>query len=71
MLPRALATVDPQQREPLYVEAFRAWTEDAVTAITHLQPRPMAYARGLAGPQEAWVGDSAMIWNAWEWRWRS
>ena len=45
--------------------------EDAVLAITHLQPRPMAYAAGLSGPKETWVGDSAMIWNPWEWRWRA
>lgn len=68
-LPRALATVDPKEREALYVEAFKAWTADAVIAITHLQPRPMVYARELAGPKHTWVGESAMIWNSWEWKW--
>jgi peptide/nickel transport system substrate-binding protein len=70
LLPRALATVDPGERESLYVEVFKAWTDDAVLAITHLQPRPMAFARGLRGPKETWVGDSAMIWNPWEWEWQ-
>ena len=66
---RALSTVDPREREPAFVEAFKAWTADAVVNPTHLQPRVVASAGGLAGAKETWVGESGIIWNSWEWRW--
>lgn len=53
----------------LLVEALKAMTADAVVTVTHLQPRAVAYRRGLTGPKETWVGESALIWNSWEWRW--
>ena len=45
-------------------------TADAVVTPTHLQPRTLAYRRGLEGPTETWVGENA-IWNIWQWRWTS
>jgi peptide/nickel transport system substrate-binding protein len=68
--PRVLATVDDKERERLLVESLKAMTADAVVNPTHLQPRAMAYRAGLVGPKEPWVGESALIWNAWEWHWR-
>jgi len=67
---RALSAVDPREREPLFVEAFRAWTSDAVVTPTHLQPRIVAYPNGLRGPKETWVGESGIPWNSWEWEWK-
>jgi len=68
-LQRALSTVDVREREPLFVEAFKAWTADAVVTPTHLQPRVVAYPAGLRGVKETWVGESGLIWNSWEWHW--
>ncbi len=67
--PRVLATIDAKDREPLLINALTAMTNDAVINPTHLQPRSMVYRSGITGPQEPWVGESALIWNAWEWRW--
>jgi peptide/nickel transport system substrate-binding protein len=66
---KALGTISDHEREPLIVEALRAMTADAVVSVTHLQPRPVAYRAGLTGPRETWVGESALIWNSWEWTW--
>lgn len=66
---KAVGTIDDRDREPLLVEALKAMTADAVVTITHLQPRAVAYRAGLSGPKETWVGESALIWNIWEWRW--
>jgi peptide/nickel transport system substrate-binding protein len=66
---RALATVDVKQREGYFVEALKAMTADAVVTPTHLQPRPLAYRRGLVGPKESPDGGGAFLWNIWEWRW--
>jgi len=35
----------------------------------HYRSRAMAYRHGLIGPQQPWIGEAALIWNAWEWRW--
>jgi peptide/nickel transport system substrate-binding protein len=67
--PKVLATIDPKDREPLLVAALSAMASDAVVNPTHLQPRSMAYRNGLTGPKEPWVGESALVWNVWEWRW--
>lgn len=67
--PKVMATVDPKEREPVLVEALKAMTTDAVVNPTHLQPRSMVYRAGLMGPKEPWVGESALIWNPWEWQW--
>jgi ABC-type transport system substrate-binding protein len=67
--PRVLATIDAKEREPLLVTALTAMASDAMINPTHLQPRSMAYRNGLTGPKEPWVGESALIWNPWEWRW--
>lgn len=67
--PKVLATIDARQREEVLVEALQAMTADAVVDPTHLQPRSMVYRAGLAGPREAWVGEGALVWNVWEWRW--
>jgi peptide/nickel transport system substrate-binding protein len=69
--PKVLGAVSPREREPLLVEALIAMTTDAVVNPTHLQPRSMAYRAGLVGPKEPWVGESALIWNPWEWHWQS
>jgi peptide/nickel transport system substrate-binding protein len=69
MWPKALGTVDPKERDPLIVAALKAMTDDAVVTPTHLQPRVMAYRKGLTGPREPWADDRAMIWNIWEWHW--
>src|SRR5207248_1782150 len=69
-LPRALSTIDVRAREPLYVEAFKAWTADAAVNVQHLQPRPVAYAPGLTGPKQTWVGETGIMWNPWEWAWK-
>ncbi len=69
--PRVTATIDPKEREGILVEALRAMTADAAVTPTHLQPQAMAYRAGLTGPKQPWVGESAQIWNPWEWRWRS
>ena len=66
---KAIGTILDREREPLLVEALKAMTADAVVTVTHLQPRAMAYRKGLVGPKETWVGESALIWNSWEWRW--
>jgi peptide/nickel transport system substrate-binding protein len=69
VLTRALASVEPREREHLYVEAFRAWTADAAINVTHLQPRVIAYPSEVRGPKQPWVGDTTFIWNLWEWAW--
>jgi hypothetical protein len=61
--------IDARERESILVEALTAMSVDAVVNTIHLQPRAMAYRSGLVGPQETWVGEGALIWNAWEWRW--
>ena len=66
---RALGTVDAREREPVLVEALKVMTEDAVVTPVHLQPRAVAYRKGLTGPREPWVDDNAIMWNIWEWRW--
>jgi ABC-type transport system substrate-binding protein len=66
---KALATVDVQQREGFFVEALKAMNQDAVVQPTHLQPRPLAYRRGLVGPKESPDGGGAFLWNVWEWHW--
>jgi len=68
--PKVLGAVEDREREGHLVEALKAMTEDAAVTITHLQPRPMAYRAGLTGPRETWVGESALMWNSWEWQWR-
>ncbi|MBM2812307.1 MAG: hypothetical protein HW416_3066, partial [Chloroflexi bacterium] len=68
--PKVLGTVDDHQREGYLVEVLKAMTADAVVNVTHLQPRPMAYREGLTGPTESWVGESALLWNVWEWHWK-
>jgi peptide/nickel transport system substrate-binding protein len=68
--PKVLATPDPKEREALIVEALRAMTADAGVNVTNLQPKPMAYRAGLAGPRQPWSED-AIAWNAWEWHWKS
>ena len=66
---KALATVDLAERERYFVTALRAMNEDAVVNPTHLQPRPLAYRRGIVGPAESADGGGAFLWNVWEWRW--
>jgi len=68
--PKVLGTIDDREREGLLVDVLKAMTADAVVTITHLQPRPMAYRAGLVGPKETWIGESALIWNSWEWQWK-
>ena len=70
MWTKALGTISDREREPLLVEALKAMTADAIVTVTHLQPRPMAYRAGLTGPRETWVGESALVWNIWEWQWK-
>jgi peptide/nickel transport system substrate-binding protein len=67
--PKVLATPDPKDREALIVEALRAFTADAAVNVTNLQPKPIAYRAGLAGPRQPWSED-AMLWNTWEWQWK-
>jgi peptide/nickel transport system substrate-binding protein len=69
--PRVTATIDPKQSEAVLIEALQVMTADAAVTPTHLQPQAMAYRAGLTGSIPPWVGESAQIWNAWEWRWRS
>jgi ABC-type transport system substrate-binding protein len=66
---KVLATVDAREREAVLVEALRAMTADAVVNPLHSRPRAMAYRPGLVGPQLSWVGEAALMWNAWEWHW--
>jgi peptide/nickel transport system substrate-binding protein len=67
---KAMATLDARDREPLYVEVFRAMTADAVVTPTHLQPRAFAYTADLIGPRESSQNAGALVWNSWEWHWR-
>ncbi len=67
---KALGTIGDRDREPLLVAAIVAMTNDAIVTPTHLQPRAVAYRNGITGPKETWVGESALIWNVWEWRWK-
>jgi peptide/nickel transport system substrate-binding protein len=66
---KALATLDVRQREALFVEALKAMTADAVVNPTHFQPKAIVYRRGIVGPTQTWVGEAAIIWNIWDWRW--
>jgi hypothetical protein len=65
-----MVTLDLKEREGILVEALKAMTADAVITPTHLQTRAMAYRAGLSGPKQPWVGESALIWNSWEWQWK-
>jgi peptide/nickel transport system substrate-binding protein len=67
--PKVLGTVDLKEREGILVEALKVMTADAVVNPTHLQPRSMVFRMGISGPKQPWVGESALIWNAWEWGW--
>jgi peptide/nickel transport system substrate-binding protein len=67
---RAMGTLDAKEREPLFVEVFKAMTADAVVTPTHLQPRAFAYAADLIGPKESSQNAGALVWNSWEWHWR-
>jgi ABC-type transport system substrate-binding protein len=66
---KALGTIESGERGRLLVEALKIMTEDAVVIPVLLEPRALAYRRGLAGPREPWVEASATLWNVWEWRW--
>jgi peptide/nickel transport system substrate-binding protein len=66
---KAVGTVDAREREGYFVEAIKAMTADAVVDPTHLQPKPVAYRRGIVGPLEHAVGENGYVWNVWEWRW--
>jgi peptide/nickel transport system substrate-binding protein len=67
--PKVLGTPDPKEREAILVEALRAMTADAAVNVTHLQPKPVAWRAGLAGPRQPWSEDP-IIWNTWEWHWK-
>jgi peptide/nickel transport system substrate-binding protein len=66
---RALGTIDARQREPLFVEALKAMTADAVVTPTHLQPRVMAHKSDLVGMRDNSQNGGALVWNIWEWHW--
>ncbi len=66
---KALATIDLREREGYFITALKAMNEDAVVNPTHLQPRPLAYRRGIVGPQETVDGGGAFLWNVWDWAW--
>ena len=68
--PRVLATYEPQERESLLIEALNAMATDAVINPLHSRPRAMAYRDGVLGPKLPWIGEAALIWNGWEFRWK-
>ena len=68
--PKVLGTPDAKEREAILVEALRAMAADAFVNVTHLEPAPVVYRAGLAGPRQPWSEVGAFVWNVWEWRWK-
>ncbi|MBM2810768.1 MAG: hypothetical protein HW416_1527 [Chloroflexi bacterium] len=67
---RVMATPEPMEREAYLIDALKVMAADAVVNPMHSRPRAIAYPAGVTGPKLPWVGDAALIWNGWEWRWK-
>ena len=59
------------EREALLVEALRTMTADALVNVTHLEPAPVVYRAGFAGPRQFGSESGAFVWNVWEWHWKA
>jgi peptide/nickel transport system substrate-binding protein len=69
--PRVLSTYDAREREVVLIEALTVLATDAVINPLHSRPRAMAYRDGVTGPKLPWIGEAALTWNAWEFRWKA